>query len=153
MSQLCTSLCPSFLFKAIRMSSKFTRIEFGGINAWSEMPSLVEWKHKEFADSVKRFSQKTLFSSMKWIQFQGSLFLGAKGPSLLSPGTICGALCKSWWLWLYSIATCEREDVEAAGIHSRNTWTLGFARTTPGNASALPLQGCRNTDCFFLRAG
>lgn len=101
-----------------------------------------------FCSSFKRCSCPLAM----WVQFLGSLFLGAKGPRLLSPEIIFRVLCKSWWLWLYSVAMCEWEEVEAAGIHSRNTWALDFARATPGNVSALPLQGCKNRGCVFLTA-
>jgi len=135
------------------MSSKFTVTEFGRISGWGEMP-----RSSRRSESVKNLqvlsSVKGLFSPLVMrLQFQGSLFSGAKGPRSLSPESIWGALCESWWLWLYSVAMSEWDDVEAAGIHSRHTWAMGFARATPGNVSALLLQGCRNTGCFFLRAG
>lgn len=143
---------PIFLFKAIRMSSKFALILFGRINGWGEMPG------SSFrSESIKNFRFCSSFKSLSCplvirVQFQGSLFLGVKGPRLLSPEIICRVLCEFWWFWLYRVSMCEWEDVEAAGIHSRNAWALDCARATPGNVSALPLQGCKTTGCFFLRA-
>lgn len=129
------------------MSSKWALILFGRINGWGETPRRFFRKESIKNFQVLFFIQKALFSSSNASPVSGISFLGAKGPRLLSPEIICRVLFKSWWLWLYSVSMCEWEEVEAAGIHSRNMWALDFARATPGNVSALPLQGCKNTGC------
>lgn len=114
---------PIFLFKMIRMSSKFTAIAFRRINGWSEMPR-SSWRSESVNNlQVLFFSQKALFSSSNVIPVLGVSFFS---PRLLCPETICGAPCKSWWLWLYSVqCTSEKMWRQLAFIPEiHGHWTL-----------------------------
>lgn len=141
-------LVPVFLFRAIRMSSKFTGIVSGRVSGWGEI-SRSSWRSESVKNlQVLFFSPKALFFSSVVTPASGISFLGAKGPRLLSRDGLQSSLRV---LVALAAQHCNVRVRSRRGscIHSRNTWALGFARATPGNVS---LQGCRNTGCFVLRA-